>query len=99
MKVAVAGFDDDRGDQPALIKICLRLGHAFGKPRNWNANIGDQDSRPGLRAWIAQKLSWRACQSRLRSSGFVAHSNDRLPVSAAIWPNSSDCSTTLASLP
>ena len=40
VEIAVADMADDRRDQPARGDVALRLGHAFGKPRDRHADVG-----------------------------------------------------------
>ena len=55
--------------------------------------------QPGCIASAAQYASWRAFQSRFRSSALVAHWNPCAPCSPVISCASAACSATAASVP
>ena len=47
MEIAVADMADDRAEQIALGDVALRFSHAFGEPRDRNADVARQRARAG----------------------------------------------------
>ena len=70
VEIAVADMADDRRQQPALGDVALRLGDAFGQPRDRHADVGRRSCcAPGRSAKFDIAAWWRASHSRVRSSG------------------------------
>ena len=83
MEIAVADMADNRRDEPALGDVRLRLGDAFGEPRDRHADIGDEHLRAGTQrerrpVGVVPRLPQPAFDPPRR----VAHSNGPPPNSA-----------------
>jgi hypothetical protein len=94
VEVAVADVAEERHRRDVALHVLHGLVHALGEARNRHADVGRDGARAGPDLQAGEVASWRACQSWLRSSGFVAQTKSMPPCSFAIACTASACSTT-----